>query len=102
MNHRNFGIEVYEESPARWRYYLVDPLVGEDRTDRGWFANPEAALESAKAVVDLKRLRGNRSGNFGPGSGNSLAGSGEPAVSQTVNPEAGTWENAAGVQAQWE
>jgi hypothetical protein len=70
MDYREFSIQVYLESPGKWRYFLVDPLAGEDRTDRGWFANPEAALESGKKVVDLIKIRRNRSGNFGPGSGN--------------------------------
>jgi hypothetical protein len=69
MNYKDFGIEVYEESPGKWRYYLIDPVVGEDRSDRGWFGDSEAAMKSAKTVVDMTILRRNRAGSIGPGPG---------------------------------
>jgi len=71
MDYKGFGIEVYEDSPGKFRYYLLDPVAGEDKAERGWFASSEAAIKSAKTVIDLIKLRRNRAGNFGPEAMNS-------------------------------
>jgi hypothetical protein len=69
MDYKSFSIEVYEDSPGKFRYYLIDPVLGEDKAERGFFASSEAAMKSAKTVIDVIKLRRNRAGDFGPGPG---------------------------------